>query len=108
MRSAARPRDWGRTPVDLFFAYEEIHEAMRRAVRSVPFGADRIPILAPEHLAVCKAFFDRPKDWIDLEQMLVAAPELDVAEVVGWLERMLGAADPRCGRFAALAERAAG
>jgi len=96
---------WGRTPVDLFFAYDEIHTAMRDAIRRVPFGDDYIPILAPEHLAVCKAVLDRPKDWIDIEQMLVGAPDLDGNEVRGWLDRMLGVDDPRYARFAALAER---
>lgn len=97
---------WGRTPIDLFFAYDEIHEAMRGAVRRVPFGDDRIPILGPEHLAVCKIVFDRPKDWIDIEQMLVGAPDLDGTEVARWLDRMLEAEDPRHARFVALAERA--
>ena len=41
--------------------------AARRRSRS---PATTIPILAPEHLAVCKAMFDRPKDWLDIEQML--------------------------------------
>ncbi|HYM53832.1 MAG TPA: hypothetical protein VES97_00605, partial [Solirubrobacteraceae bacterium] len=62
---------WGRTPLDLFFAYDEIHQAMRRESRLVPFGDDRLPILAPEHLLTCKAIFDRPKDWLDIEQVLV-------------------------------------
>jgi len=97
---------WGRTPIDLFFAYDEIHEAMRGAVRRVPFGDDRIPILGPEHLAVCKIVLDRAKDWIDIEQMLVGAPDLDSADVARWLERMLRAEDPRHARFVALAERA--
>ncbi len=52
-----------------------------------------MPILAPEHLAVCKAMFDRRKDWLDIEQMLIATDELDVAEVEGWLERMVGPDD---------------
>ena len=38
----------------------------------MPFADDTVPILAPEHLAVCKAMFDRPKDWMDIEQMLIA------------------------------------
>src|SRR3954471_3080600 len=29
---------WGRNPVDLFFAYHPLHDAMRAATRSVPFG----------------------------------------------------------------------
>lgn len=86
---------WGPTPVDLFFSYDEIHERMRDAVRSVPFGRARIPILAPEHLLVAKAAFNRPKDWLDIEQMLVAVDDLDRAEVRRWLVHLVGRADER-------------
>lgn len=90
---------WGRTPLDLFFAYDEIHDAMRRRVRSVPFDTDRIPVLAPEDLVVCKAVFDRPKDWLDIEQMVLSVEHLDIEEVRHWLNRVVGAADPRAQRF---------
>jgi hypothetical protein len=90
---------WGRTPIDLFFAYDAIHEEMRRDLRVVPFGQDRLPILAPEHLLVCKIAFDRPKDWLDLEQVLVCVEDLDVEEVRSWLARILGERDPRIERF---------
>lgn len=86
---------WGNTPIDLFFAYDALHVAMRRASRSEPFGETRIPILAPEHLLVCKAIFNRPKDWLDIEQMLVCVDDLDLAEVRAWLDRIMGADDPR-------------
>ncbi len=105
--SAALKRDeqcrlwWGRNPVDLFFSYDPIHEEMRKETRRVPFAATTVPILSPEHLAVCKAMFDRPKDWIDIEQMLVATDGIDVAEIEGWLKRMVGDADPRLKRFVA-------
>jgi hypothetical protein len=94
---------WGRTPIDLFFAYDDIHEAMRRQARTVPFGEDRLPILAPEHLLVCKALFDRPKDWLDIEQMLVCTDDLDLAEIRSWLDRAVGAEDSRRRRFEELA-----
>jgi len=94
---------WGRTPLDLFFAYAELHDAMRAAVRRVPFGQDELPVLGPEHLVVCKAAFDRPKDWLDIEQVLVGVAELDVEEIRGWLERLVGAGDPRLERFEQLA-----
>src|SRR5207237_795903 len=58
---------WDDTAVDLFFAYNEFHAAMRRRTQLVPFLDGEIRILAPEHLAVCKVVFDRPKDWLDLE-----------------------------------------
>jgi hypothetical protein len=90
---------WGRTPLDLFFAYDEIHEAMRREARLVPFGDSRLAILAPEHLLVCKASFDRPKDWLDIEQVLVCVEDLDIAEIRAWLQRIVGAGDPRERRF---------
>lgn len=93
---------WGTTPIDLFFSYDEIHEAMRAAVRVVPFGRKKIPILAPEHLLVAKTVFDRAKDWLDIEQMLVAVDDLDVQEVERWLAHLVGEADPRARRFKAL------
>lgn len=81
---------WGRNAVDLFFAYDPFHEAMASRTRTVPFGEGEIPILAPEHLIVCKAAFDRPKDWIDIEQMLIATGNIDRDELFIWLERVLG------------------
>jgi hypothetical protein len=94
---------WGRTPLDVFFAYDAVHEAMRDAVRQVPFGEATIPVLSPEHLVVCKAVFDRPKDWLDIEQVLVTVDDLDLAEIRRWLGRLVGATDPRRIRFDRLA-----
>lgn len=96
---------WGRTPLDLFFAYDPLHDAMRRATRTVPFGDERIVVLGPEHLVVCKAVFDRPKDWLDIEQVLVCVDDLDCGEIERWLERIVGAGDARLERFAALRSR---
>ncbi len=96
---------WGRTPLDLFFAYDPFHDAMKDAFRTVPFADGTIPVLSPEHLLVCKAAFDRPKDWLDIEQMLVATEELDRAEASRWLDRIVGEHDQRAARFSALAEQ---
>jgi hypothetical protein len=93
---------WGNTPIDLFYAYHDLHTAMRKATRRVPFGSVTIPVLAPQHLITCKAIFNRPKDWLDIEQMLVGAPDVDGDEVSGWLERIVGADDPRARRFVEL------
>lgn len=90
---------WERTPVDLFFSYDSFHDEMKRRARRVPFGEETIPILAPEHLAVCKAMFDRPKDWLDIEQILVATDPLDVPEIEAWLVSMVGEGNPRLARF---------
>lgn len=93
---------WGDNPVDLFFAYDPIHDEMRKQARRVPFSGSTVPILAPEHLAVCKAMFNRRKDWLDIEQMLIATEELDIAEIEQWLERMVDKQDPRLQHLAAL------
>ncbi len=98
---------WDRTPVDLFFANDPIHQAMREQLRRVPFGEARIPILSPEHLMVCKVAFDRAKDWLDIEQMLLLDPELDRRELQRWLDRVLDRADQRYEHIARLLDRAA-
>lgn len=90
---------WGDTPIDLFFAYDDLHEAMRTAARREPFGQDTISVLSPEHLIVCKTIFNRPKDWLDIEQMLICVEELDAANVRAWLTRILGSEDPRSERL---------
>ncbi len=93
---------WGDNPVDLFFAYDAIHDAMRDETRRVPFAGAKIPILAPEHLAVCKAMFDRRKDWLDIEKMMIAGDDFDLEAVEGWLRRMVGRQDARLERLAEL------
>lgn len=94
---------WGRTPVDLFFAYDKVHEAMQEEARKVPFGDAELEVLSPEHLAICKACFDRSKDWVDIEQILTLSEHFDVEEVDRWLGRMLGDDDGRKQRFDELA-----
>jgi hypothetical protein len=93
---------WGDNAVDLFFAYDPIHDEMRGESRRVPFGEVTISILSPEHLAVCKAMFDRQKDWIDIEQMLIAGDDLDLDKIEKWLARMVGDSDHRLKRLRAL------
>lgn len=91
--------DWGSTPVHLFFSCDPLHEQMRRATRSVPFNDSAIPLVTPEHLVIRKAILDRPKDWHDVEQILVATSPLDLEEIEDWLERMVGSNDPRLKRL---------
>jgi hypothetical protein len=97
---------WGRTPVDLFFAYDAFREHAAERIRSVPFGDVTIPILAPEDLLVCKTVFDRRKDWIDIDQILaLTAGDLDIDDVRRWVTRIVGTDDPRVGKLnAAIAE----
>ena len=96
---------WDLTPIDLFFAYDAFHDAAAAARRTVPFADSTIPILAPEHLVVCKVVFDRPKDWVDIDAMLDTDVALDVAEVLRWVGRIAGDTDPRYERIAAVLTR---
>jgi hypothetical protein len=96
---------WGSTPVDLFLNTTEFHEQAASRARPESFGGARVPFLACADLAVFKAFFDRTKDWADLEEM-AAAGTLDVDRVIGVIVRYLGANDPRIERLVALGEAA--
>lgn len=98
---------WDRNPVDLFFSYDPLHDEMQSATRRVPFSDARIPILAPEHLAICKAVFDRPKDWLDLEAMLVVTEPLDIDSIESWLTRLVAAGDERLKKLDALLRKLA-
>ena len=53
-------------------------------------------------LMVCKAVFNRPKDWIDMESMLGYGTVPDAAEVLRWVARIAGDEDPRYDRIVAL------
>lgn len=92
---------WGQTPVDVFFNTTDFHRAAADRCRFEPFGGADVPFLSCRDLAVFKAFFNRTKDWADLEEMQ-AAGSLDLEAVLGVLVRYLGAADDRIDRLRAL------
>jgi hypothetical protein len=96
---------WDETPIDLFFAYDAFHDAAAAASRVVPFADTTISILGPEHLIVCKAVFNRPKDWVDIDAIVEGGVALDVAEVLRWVGRIAGDTDPRYQRIAAVLTR---
>ncbi len=96
---------WDTTPIDLFFSYDAFHDAAGAARHSVPFGDGTIPILAADHLIVCKAVFNRPKDWVDIDAMLTAQASIDAAEILRWVARIAGDEDPRYNRIAAVLMR---
>ena len=93
---------WDNTPIDLFFSYDPFHAAAERAAVSVPFAGHTIRVLSATHLSVCKAVFDRPKDWVDIEAMITLGTHIDTAEALRWVGRIVGDEDPRYDRLAAL------
>ncbi|MCU4187374.1 hypothetical protein K6U06_23645 [Acidiferrimicrobium sp. IK] len=94
-----------RTPLDLFFPQHAFHEAVAGAATGRPFAGRLLPVISPTHLAVFKVLFNRPKDWVDIEAMLVAGT-VDTAEARNWLAGLLGTGDPLFRRFEDLAASA--
>lgn len=100
---------WNKTALDLFFSVGELHEECRAHAREVPFAAETITILSAEHLVVFKAIFDRAKDWIDIEQVLLTgAATFKAARVHRWLAIICGTDDSRLARFDEIAARLLG
>ncbi len=94
---------WEGTYVDLFFANTDFHLSMSRRVDSQPFADGRIMVLSIEDLLVCKAIFDRPKDWVDIEAVVrTKVGDLDYDYMTHWLGQFVSADDPRWDRLDAL------
>jgi hypothetical protein len=81
--------NWGITPIDLFLSVLPFHDRVQAHVREVPFEGRTIPVLDCTGLAVFKAMFDRPRDWVDIEAM-IEARSFDVDEAIHWIREMVG------------------
>lgn len=92
---------WGQTPVDVFLDTTPFHDEVGQRVRTEPFNGHEVPFLSCRDLAVFKAFFDRTKDWADLEEMH-AAGTLDIGAISGVLVRYIGVDDHRLARLLSL------
>ena len=82
--------DWDGSYLDVFFATLDLHFEMAERARVVRFGPVDLPILAPEDLIVCKAIYDRPKDWLDIEEMIRWGTAIDGPLALGWVAQLLG------------------
>ena len=96
--------DWGGSYLDVFFATMDLHLEMAECARVVRFGPVDIPILAPEHLIACKAIFDRPKDWLDIAEILRWGTEVDGDRTLYWVGDILGPDAEQYDRLAGLLE----
>jgi hypothetical protein len=95
---------WEDIPVDLFFATHAFHLRAGEHALQVPFITTTMPILGATELTVFKAFFDRSKDWADIEAMMDAGT-VDRHAALGWLIDLLGSDDHRVDRFRRLLDR---
>ncbi len=94
--------DWEGSYLDLFFATLDLHQEMATYARTVKFGPAEIPILSPEHLIVCKAIFDRPKDWVDIEEIVSWGTKIESTVALDWIEKILGPGSEQHARLATM------
>jgi hypothetical protein len=92
---------WAATPVDVFTNTTEFHVAAADRAVVHEFASHEVPFLCCSDVAVFKAFFNRTRDWADLEEM-VAAGTLDGDLVLGALVHYLGRDDERVEHLNAL------
>jgi hypothetical protein len=93
---------WGASLLDVFFATLPLHEEMASRARDVEFAGTQIPILSPEDLIICKAVFDRPKDWVDIDAIFAWGTQVDIALIAMWITEILGPSSPTLRRLEAL------
>lgn len=93
--------DWDGTPVDVFLNNLPLHQAVAAAVVWVPLAGREVPVLDCASLAIFKAFFDRTKDWADLEAIAKAAPE-DIDAAAATISELVGEDDPAVKRLESL------
>ncbi len=80
---------WDDTPIDVFLSTHAFHDEAARHVVEVPFVGELITVLGATELVVFKAFFNRTKDWADIETM-IEVHSFDAHRALGWLADLLG------------------
>lgn len=74
-------------PLDVFPSLHDRYDNAEKRRVFHPFGSrgDELPFLSAEDLCVFKLSFGRPQDWVDLQAVATARPDLDVE----YIERQL-------------------
>lgn len=93
---------WEDTPVDVFLNSLPLHEAVASGVVWVPLAGREVPVLDCASLVIFKAFFDRTKDWADIEAVAIATPE-DIEGAAATIAELVGEDDPALEKLKALA-----
>ncbi len=75
------------TAVDLFFLRNDFHRVVQERKEFYDFVGDALPFVCATDLAVFKALFNRPKDWVDIDSMLRAGT-VDEEEALHWIEEL--------------------
>lgn len=85
--------DWEDTPIDVFLSNLPLHDSVAASIIWVPLEGRDVPVLDCASLAIFKAFFDRTKDWADLEAIMQATPE-DIEQAAATIADLVGEDDP--------------
>ncbi len=93
--------DWDGTPIDVFLNNIPLHDAVASSVVWVQLEGRSIPVLDCASLVIFKAFFDRTKDWADIEAIAVATPE-DIEDAALTIANLIGEDDPAVEKLKAL------
>lgn len=93
--------DWDGTPIDVFLNNIPLHEAVAASVVWVGLEGRDIPVLDCASLVIFKAFFDRTKDWADIEAIAIATPE-DIEGAAATIADLVGEDDPAVEKLKAL------
>jgi hypothetical protein len=92
---------WDGVPIDVFLNNLPLHEEVANGVVWVRLEGRQAPMLDCASLVLFKSFFDRTKDWGDIEAVAVATPE-DIDAAAAKLAELVGEADPAYKRLAAV------
>jgi hypothetical protein len=92
---------WDGVPIDVFLNNLPLHEVVSNAVVWVPLEGRQVPVLDCASLVLFKSFFDRTKDWADIEAVAMATPE-DIDAARQMLADLLGEDDPAYRRLSSI------
>lgn len=92
---------WEGVPIDVFLNNLPLHEAVSAAVVWVPLEGREVPVLDCASLVIFKAFFDRTKDWADIEAVAMATPE-DIDSAARTIAELVGEDDEAFARLEAV------
>lgn len=92
---------WDGVPIDVFLNNLPLHQAVASAIVWVPLQGRQVPMIDCASLVIFKSFFDRTRDWADIEAIALAAPE-DIEAAAQTLADLVGEDDPAYQRLAAI------
>jgi hypothetical protein len=92
---------WDGVPIDVFLNNLPLHDDVATAVVWVTMEGRKAPVLDCASLVLFKSFFDRTKDWGDIEAVAMATPE-DIEAATNKLAELVGEDDPAYKRLASV------